>query len=178
LRAGLAQSTTVVTGFIDADGDIPVHVLRSMYQKILENDADVVFGSKWHLESNVQVSISRRLMSQLHKLLQQILFQIDISDTQVGVKLYKTSALNKILPTLEESGFSLDIEIFVALAAYGHENFVETPVEIRRTGASTVSLKSAVVSFVDLLRIFWRARISLKYEALSYEARNSYEMNN
>jgi hypothetical protein len=178
LRAGLAQSTTVVTGFIDADGDIPVHVLRSMYQKILENDADVVFGSKWHLESNVQVSISRRLMSQLHKLLQQILFQIDISDTQVGVKLYKTSALSKILPTLEESGFSLDIEIFVALAAYGHDNFVETPVEIRRTGASTVSLKSAVVSFVDLLRIFWRARISLKYEALSYEARNSYEMNN
>jgi dolichol-phosphate mannosyltransferase len=117
-------------------------------------------------------------MSQLHKLLQQILFQIDISDTQVGVKLYKTSALSKILPTLEESGFSLDIEIFVALAAYGHDNFVETPVEIRRTGASTVSLKSAVVSFVDLLRIFWRARISLKYEALSYEARSSYEMNN
>jgi dolichol-phosphate mannosyltransferase len=178
LRAGLAQSTSVITGFIDADGDIPVHVLRLMHQKILEHDADVVFGSKWHLESNVQVSNSRRLISQLHRTLQQILFKIDISDTQVGVKLFKTSALSEILPSLEESGFSLDVEIFVALAAYGHNNFVETPVEIRRTGASTVSLKSVVVSFIDLLSIFWRARIALRYEALSYKARNSHEMNN
>lgn len=177
LRVGFEQSTSDITGFIDADGDIPAHVLLPMYQELIHRDADVVFGSKWHPASKIKVTTSRKLLSGLHHLIQRVLFKIDIDDTQVGVKLYKTSSLREVLPTLQETGFSLDIELFIALAAYGHDNFVEMPVEIQRTGSSTISLKNVVISFLDLLRIFWRARVSLNYAALAYTSKNKLEVN-
>ncbi len=171
LRIGFLESRSSVTGFIDADGDIPADVLLPMYREMIRSDADVVFGSKWHPESKVQVTTSRRILSQFHHLIQRVLFKLDIDDTQVGAKLFKTSSLSEVLPTLEESGFSLDVEIFIALAAHGHDKFVEMPVEIRRTGSSTISVKNIILSFIDLLRIFWRARVSLNYAALAYVAK-------
>jgi hypothetical protein len=165
-----------VTGFIDADGDIPPAVLLPMYKEMIRSDADVVFGSKWHPDSMVHVTTSRRMLSEFHHLIQRLLFKLDIDDTQVGAKLYRTAALKEVLPTLEESGFSLDVEIFIALAAHGHSNFIEMPVEIRRTGSSTISMKNIVSSFADLLRIFWRARVSLNYAALAYMAKNNTEV--
>ena len=176
LRVGFLESNSSVTGFIDADGDIPPAVLLPMYKEMIRSDADVVFGSKWHPDSMVHVTTSRRMLSEFHHLIQRLLFKLDIDDTQVGAKLYRTAALKEVLPTLEESGFSLDVEIFIALAAYGHSNFIEMPVEIRRTGSSTISMKNIVSSFVDLLRIFWRARVSLNYAALAYMAKNNTEV--
>lgn len=175
LRAGFERSGSQITGFIDADGDIPTDLLLPMYRELQLRDADVVFGSKWHPSSKVVVTKSRRLLSRLHHVIQRVLFKIDIDDTQVGIKLYRTSSLHEVLPTLRENGFSIDVEIFVALAAYGYDNFVEMPVEINRTGSSTVSVKNVFVSFVDLIRIFWRARVSLNYAALAYEAKINLE---
>jgi hypothetical protein len=176
LRAGFFESNSSVTGFIDADGDIPPAVLLPMYREMILRDADVVFGSKWHPESKVHVTTSRRMLSEFHHLIQRLLFKLDIDDTQVGAKLYRTAALKEVLPTLQETGFSLDVEAFIALAAYGHRNFVEMPVEIRRTGSSTISLRNIVLSFLDLLRIFWRARVSLNYAAIAYVSKNNVEV--
>jgi dolichol-phosphate mannosyltransferase len=168
LKKGFSRSNSEITGFIDADGDIPTHLLIPMYRELMNRDADVVFGSKWHPESTVKVAGVRRILSRVHHIIQKILFRIDIDDTQVGIKLYKTSSLKDVLPTLQEDGFSLDIEIFVALGAYGHANFVEMPVEINRQGPSTISISDVFLSFIDLLRIFWRARVSLNYESQAY----------
>ncbi len=168
LKTGFAQSNSGITGFIDADGDIPAHLLIPMYRELIQRDADVVFGSKWHPESKVQVTGGRRLLSRFHHVIQKMLFKLDIDDTQVGIKLYKTQNLKDVLPTLREDGFSLDVEIFIALGAYGHNNFVEMPVEIDRQGSSTISVRNVIMSFIDLLRIFWRARVSLNYEGRAY----------
>jgi hypothetical protein len=78
-----------------------------------------------------------------------------------------------VLPTLREKTFSLDIEIFVAMVAYGHQNFIEMPVVIQRAGGSTVSLANVIKSLVDLIRIFWRSRIGLNYEAMAYETKTN-----
>jgi hypothetical protein len=90
--------------------------------------------------------------------------------------LFKTTALKEILPTLQEDGFSLDVEIFIALSAYGHGNFVEMPVEIERQGPSTVSVRNIVMSLFELLRIFWRARICLNYEGRAYLTNSELEL--
>jgi len=168
LREGFAHSQTDITAFIDADGDIPPRLLLAMYQTFNEKDADVVFGSKWHPDSKLQVTMFRRAVSVLHHIIQLALFKLNIDDTQVGIKMYRTQHLQEVLPVVRENGFSLDLELFIALSAYGHKRFIEMPVEIVRTGSSTISAGNIIRALADMLRIFWRARISLNYDALAY----------
>ena len=82
--------------------------------------------------------------------------------------MYRTRGLQEVLPIVQENGFSLDLELFIALSAYGHNKFIEMPVEIVRTGSSTISFKNIASALMDMLRIFWRARVSLNYDALAY----------
>ncbi len=171
LRTAFAGLTTRYVGFIDADGDIPASLLPRMVETISSNHADVVFGSKWHPDSVLAVSLGRKFVSRVHHFIQVSLFKIDISDTQVGIKVYNNEALQMVLPTLQEKTFSLDIEIFVAMAAHGYQNFIEMPVVIERSGGSTISFLNVGQSLVDLIRIFWRSRISLNYEAMAYETK-------
>jgi hypothetical protein len=107
-------------------------------------------------------------VSVLHHIIQLALFKLNIDDTQVGIKMYRTQHLQEVLPVVRENGFSLDLELFIALSAYGHKKFIEMPVEIVRTGSSTISAGNIIRALADMLRIFWRARISLNYDALAY----------
>ena len=168
LREGFSRARTDITAFIDADGDIPPKLLLPMYQVFNSENADVVFGSKWHPDSELSVTLFRRTVSRFHHLLQLLLFKLNIDDTQVGIKMYRTRSLREVLPILRESGFSLDLELFISLSAYGHKKFVEIPVEIVRNGSSTISFQNIATTLVDMLRIFWRARVSLHYDALAY----------
>ena len=168
LREGFARSHTDFTAFIDADGDIPPRLLLPMYQTFTKQNADVVFGSKWHPDSELKVTIFRRSVSLFHHIIQLVLFKLNIDDTQVGIKMYRTRGLQEVLPIVQENGFSLDLELFIALSAYGHNKFIEMPVEIVRTGSSTISFKNIASALMDMLRIFWRARVSLNYDALAY----------
>jgi hypothetical protein len=99
-----------------------------------------------------------------------LLFNIDIDDTQAGIKIYRTTMLREVLPNLRERKFSLDLEIFVASHAHGYSTFVEMPIEIRRTGTSSISVLNVFTSLLDMLRIAWRARISLDYASRAYQA--------
>ena len=168
LLAGFENLSTSYVGFIDADGDIPPSLLPGMFDAAMEEGADVVFGSKWHPDSDVAVSSARRALSRLHHLLQMTLFKLDIKDTQVGIKVYKTASLQMVTHTLKENGFSLDLEIFVSMSAHGLNKFVEMPVTILRTGESTISPGSIVQAFLDMIRIFWRSRIVLEYDSFAY----------
>jgi Glycosyl transferase family 2 len=169
LIAGLQVADTTFVGFIDADGDIPPSLLPGMFAAAIEDDADVVFGSKWHPESNVQVSKARSYMSKVHHFLQLRLFRLDIDDTQVGIKIFKADSIRLVLENLKERGFSLELEIFVALAAHGKSKFVEMPVTIVRSGSSTISIKLVIQTIRDMMKIFWRSRIELRYDSLAYE---------
>lgn len=171
LRTAFAGLATGYVGFIDADGDIPASLLPRMADTISSNHADVVFGSKWHPDSVLAVSLGRKIVSRVHHFIQVSLFKIDISDTQVGIKIYNNEALQMVLPTLQENTFSLDIEIFVAMAAHGYQSFIEMPVIIERSGGSTISFLNVGQSLVDLIRIFWRSRVSLNYETIAYETK-------
>lgn len=171
LLAGFEQSASKYTAFIDADGDIPPRLLVSMVDSMEAHDADVVFGSKWHPASRLEVSRARWVLSRVHHLIQVLLFDVNIDDTQAGIKVYRNDVLQRVRPILRETGFSLDLELFVAFAAVGHRRFVEAPIVIERSGSSTIRLRHVVQSFIDMLGIFWRARVGLEYHRAAIEAK-------
>ena len=103
------------------------------------------------------------MYSRTFALIIRLLFQLDITDTQTGIKLYSRDVISKTLPFLEETGFALDLELFVAARSSGFQHFVEVPVDLRRTGGSTVSVRTVWQMLLHTARIFWRSQVTLQY---------------
>jgi len=163
LRTGFTQAKTDLIAFIDADGDLPPSLLVELLRAQQHFDADIVFGSKLHPESVVDISALRHIYSTTYRLLMRVLFQLDIRDTQTGIKLFRRDVIETVLPTLRENAFALDLELFIAARAAGFTNYVEVPVVLRRQSGSTISLRGIGSMFGHTLRLFWRAKITLAY---------------
>jgi hypothetical protein len=173
LRTGLAAAATPVVGFVDADGDLAPSQLVEMSRVRQELNADIVFGSKRHSESLVFVPAHRALISRTYEMLTRHMFQLDIVDTQTGIKVFSRPVLTASLPLLEETGFALDLELFVAARANGYHNFIEFPVTMTRQGGSTVSARSILRTTVEILHVFWRAKVTLHYLRAALDGANA-----
>lgn len=163
LRTGFGAASTPSVGFVDADGDLHPSQLVGMARVREETGADIVFGSKRHSDSMVAVPFVRRIYSHTFELIVRHLFQLDISDTQTGIKIYSRPVLAATLPVVEETGFALDLELFVAARANGFNSFVEVPVEMVRRGGSTIAVRGVLQMIFHTMRIFWRAKVTLHY---------------
>lgn len=163
LRTGFAHAHTEFIAFIDADGDLSPHLLVELLRAQQASGADIVFGSKVHPHSVVKASALRAVYSTGYQVLIRALFQLDIKDTQTGVKLFRHQVIDAIAPLLREDAFALDLELFIAARAAGFTRFVEVPVELRRERGTTISLGSVRRMFTDTMRLFWRAKVTLEY---------------
>jgi len=163
LRTGFAAAQTPLVAFIDADGDLSPQQLAEMVRIHSDSYADITFGSKLHDQSSVHATARRKITSRGYQMLIRVLFQLDIPDTQTGIKVFSRPLLKAVLPVLSEDGFALDLEMFVAARAAGFTNFVEVPVQLVRSGTSTISTRSILVMLGHTLRIFWRAKVTLHY---------------
>ena len=163
LRTGFEVAHAEFIAFIDADGDLSPSLLGSLLMAQQSFDADIVFGSKLHPDSEVAASPLRRMYSFGYQMMIRLLFQLDIHDTQTGIKVFRHQVIEAVLPTLNEEQFALDLELFISARAAGFTNFVEVPVTLRRESGSTISPRAVVRMCGDTMRLFWRAKIALAY---------------
>ncbi len=163
LRTGFNVARTELVAFVDADGDLAPHQLESLLSAQQDFRADIVFGSKLHPASLVHAAPLRKIYSSGYRWMIKLLFQLNIEDTQTGIKLYRREVLAAVLPGLREEKFALDLELFVTARAAGFDNFVAVPVVLRRESGSTISFGAVVRMLGDTLRLFWRTRITLDY---------------
>ena len=164
LRVGLGLGRGSYLGFIDGDGDIPAPVLGEFVECIQRERPDFAIGSKRHLESVVVYPRLRRVYSWGYQVLTRLLFGLDITDTQSGIKLARREIVAELLPILEEDGFTFDLELLAVARRYGYTRVVELPVEIRERFSSTVSPRAAASMLVDTFRLMWRLRVARRYD--------------
>ena len=143
---GVAHAKGDLVAFIDADLDIhPAGIAR--YIEILhETRADAIVASKIHPESKVAYPWPRRVQSRVFRLLVEVLFRLDVSDTQTGLKLFRRDVLDACLPFVHSSGFAFDLELLVLANDAGYK-IVEGLVELDFQFSSTTGV-SAVVDVV------------------------------
>ena len=90
------------------------------------------------------------------------LFQMNIKDSQVGLKLFERRVLEKVFPKVLIKNYAFDIELLVLAHHYGYET-MEIPVNLKMDFKhSSVKLSAINKSFWDTLAVFYRLRI-LKY---------------
>lgn len=164
LKYGFQFAKGNLVVFLDADLDLHPEQLSCFFDIMEKTEADVVIGSKRHPESKVNYPKRRRALSFVYHLIIFVLFRLSVTDTQVGLKLFKYEVLEKILPRVLIKRYAFDLELLVNASYLGYK-IAEAPITLSFTGTDhwgCVGLRSIYNICLDTLAIFYRMYI-LKY---------------
>jgi glycosyltransferase involved in cell wall biosynthesis len=152
-------------GFVDADLDLDPGDLASYVRHAQERELDFAIGSKRHPDSQVYYPRSRVVASWCFQQLVRLLFRLDVTDTQVGLKVFRREVAEQVLPLLLVKRYAFDIELLVVARAFGFDRIEELPIrlEYRFTG-SGVRSRAVLRALVDTAAIFYRLRLLRYYQ--------------
>lgn len=175
IRFGMKKSKGGIVAFIDSGMDINPNGLSMLLEHFEWYKADIVVGSKLHPVSKVNYPMQRRFISWGYRQLVKLLFDLNVRDTQAGMKFFKREVLEDILPHLVVKKYAFDIEILAVATARGHKRIYEAPIELDFTGYSSIASKNfwkTILSILwDTLAVFYRLKILRWYNKRRKKAR-------
>jgi dolichyl-phosphate beta-glucosyltransferase len=112
-----AQGQYVV--MTDADLSTPINTLLSIVSEIKYHD--VVIGSRLISSEGVHHGpLSRRLLRRATKHIRHLLFDIEITDTQCGFKIFKNHCAKQIAQQSKIKGYGADLEKLILARSFGY----------------------------------------------------------
>jgi glycosyltransferase involved in cell wall biosynthesis len=157
LRHGFSCANGDLVAFIDADMELHPSGIGTLIEILEDRGADVVVGTKTHPDSQVHYPIFRRFQSAIYRRIVRGLFRLDVSDTQTGLKVFRRSPLDEVMPLLQSDGFAFDLELLVLINDAGYR-IHEGPVELDYRFATTTGARAVLDVLVDTARIALRRR--------------------
>lgn len=157
IRAGLNIGAEDYVGFVDADGSTGASEFARLYDQCIVRNSDAVIGSRWLQESVVmpRQPFYRRFASRAFNLVVRALFGLKLSDTQCGAKIFRRSAIAKVLPSLELANFAFDIDLLFKFKRAGFS--IE---EVATRWSDTIGTKVRIVpASLEMLAAVLRLRL-------------------
>jgi glycosyltransferase involved in cell wall biosynthesis len=145
-------------GYVDADGATPPHAFLDLVRHTAE--ADCVIGSRWMPGAVIHQSQAghRQFASRAFHLIVQLLFWLNIHDTQCGAKVMKRAVIEKIHSYLRIADMAFDINLLVAVRRAGFR-ILEVPTEwTDQAGSKVVLFHSSLTMLLSAIRvrlIYW-----------------------
>ena len=140
-------------GYVDADGATPPHAFLDLVKKMSE--ADCVVGSRWLPDSVIHQAQTgnRKFASRVFHFVVQLLFQLNIHDTQCGAKVMKREVIEKVHPFLRIADMAFDINLLVAIKRAGFK-IAEVPTQwTDKAGSKVVLFRSSLTMFLSVVRV-------------------------
>jgi glycosyltransferase involved in cell wall biosynthesis len=140
-------------GYTDADGATPPSAFHDLVRHT--GEADCVIGSRWLPGAVIHQSQAgnRRFASRTFHLIVQLLFWLNIRDTQCGAKVMRRGAVEKIHPYLRIADMAFDINLLAALKRGGFR-ILEVPTEWTDQSGSKVTLgRTSLTMFLSAVRV-------------------------
>ncbi|MDD1693448.1 MAG: glycosyltransferase family 2 protein [Methanoregula sp.] len=156
---GLAAARAPLVGYFDADGSTTVGEMLRLFFTL--GSTDCAIGSRWVPGSKLMVrqGLLRRMESRGFNLIIRLLFGISYHDTQCGAKVFRKSAIDRVLPLMISRGFEFDVEILWRLRSAGF-TITEVPIEWQNKGGSRVRKRDMINMLAGLFIIrFHRGRL-------------------
>lgn len=171
VRYGMARAKGDIVGFIDAGIELNPNGISMLLDHFEWYKADIIVGSKRHPVSKVIYPWQRKILSFGYQTIVRILFDLNVRDTQVGMKFFRREVIEKTLPRLLVKAFAFDVEMLSVANYLGYKRIYEAPVELKMKfsgGLSTIASKgfinTAWAMLWDTLAVFYRLRILHYYD--------------
>lgn len=166
VRAGFQAASGDFVLFIDGGMEIHPKEIRVFMGLMDLYEADIVLGSKRHPQSKVDYPWYRRVLSAIFQKLAQALFDVDVTDTQVGIKLFRREVIDAILPYLQIDRYGFDLEILSLAKHMGYGMMLEAPIRMEYFERNRKPLFKEIVHVArisfsllkDTLRLYRRLR--------------------
>jgi glycosyltransferase involved in cell wall biosynthesis len=140
-------------GYVDADGATPPQAFLDLVKKI--GAADCVIGSRWLPGAIIHQSQAgnRQFASRVFHIIVQLLFWMNIRDTQCGAKVMKRAVVEKVHPTLRIADMAFDINLLYSMKRAGFK-ILEVPTEwTDQAGSKVVLGRSSLTMFLSVVRV-------------------------
>ena len=119
VRTGFFHSTFDIVGFTDADLAANINVLSEMYEKLVTENLDAVYGSRYSANATVERGIYRNLASKIYTKIYQNYLHTKVEDINCGLKLFRRSTVAPIFADINENGWFFDSELMYLLERKG-----------------------------------------------------------
>lgn len=156
VRYGMRRATGDIIGFTDADSDIQIRTLGYALKAIKKDDVMAVIPSKFHKDSNIDMTFKRKLISFGLIYFNKFLLNLpkEVSDIGCGLKLFKKDVVKRILPRLKINRFALDSEILNEIGRVGYKvEVIPFFLNKNRSDSTSVNFTEIYRMIKDILRI-------------------------
>jgi glycosyltransferase involved in cell wall biosynthesis len=142
-------------GYVDADGASPPHAFHALVKRM--DEADCVVGSRWLGGAVLHQAqpFLRRFTSRSFHLIVEVLFWMNIKDTQCPCKVMRRACVEKIHSSLRIADLAFDVNLLVAMRRAGFR-VLEVPTEWTDKAGSKVTsslFRSSLTMFLSVVRI-------------------------
>ena len=117
IRAGIEHVTGEVTIIQDADLEYDPRDYPALLRPILEGRADIVFGNRFHGGEHRVLYYRHFLANRLLTTICNVLTDLNLSDMEVGYKVFRTSILKRL--ALRANRFDIEPELVIKSARLG-----------------------------------------------------------
>jgi glycosyltransferase involved in cell wall biosynthesis len=128
LKVGFQKATGSAVIVQDADLEYDPGDYRKLLQPIVEDQADVVFGSRFIGERHRVLYFWHSIGNKLLTLLSNAFTNLNLTDMETGYKLFRREVIQRIAPTLEESRFGIEPELTAKVARIPGIRIFELPI--------------------------------------------------
>lgn len=170
IKRGLEVAEGKFIVFTDCDLPYSFKNIDNVVNKLSDSSANVVIANRMHKDSlfliragNLSYIYIRHTAGRIYNLLVKLLSNLDLDDTQAGLKGFDRETAELIFKKMTITGFSFDIDLLVCAKEHG-KKIITIPIDFNyETEMSTVSFAKQVIKMTfDLSRIFVK-RISGGY---------------
>lgn len=166
IRKGFSEAKGDYIFFIDGGMELHPKELRIFFGLMKLYEADIVIASKRHPQSKIFYPWYRKILSAGFQIVVKKLFGVNVTDTQVGMKLFRRDVIMAILPMLKVDRYGFDLEILSLASMMGYNNVLEAPVQLdyfSKNDRTTVGdllhvLRVGVSLLKDTYRLYRRIR--------------------
>lgn len=166
IRKGFAAAQGRYIFFIDGGMEIHPKELKIFFGLMEIYEADIVVGSKRHPQSKIDYPWFRKLLSFFYQILIRKMFKVDVTDTQVGMKLFRREVIQAVAPFLGINRYGFDLEILSLATMFGYRKILEAPVQMdyfvrnKRNVLAELAhvFRVGIVLLKDTLQLYLRIR--------------------
>jgi len=151
LQTGFAHATGGVVIVQDADLEYDPSEFGRLVQPIVENEADVVFGSRFTGDEHRVLYFWHSVGNSVLTLLSNMMTNLNLTDMETCYKAFRREVIAQIHPTISEKRFGIEPELTAKAASIPGIRIYERPISYRgRTYA-----EGKKITWRDGFRALW-----------------------